>query len=243
MSEAIVIIPDDGGPMIVFDGTESETHTTGSIVTAFPVEQGADVSDHIRVMPTEFRCVVNVTETPHMPNITKGRGVYGQKSVNYVPYEVPKGISLGTLFREIGAMIAEIFSGPKPQPPVRLDGVLVFLEPFLARQETLADLRAVVQSRTTCTVLTSIAVYDNMVITRAELPIDQTNKCSIPIDFKQLIVVTSKTVDAPVPKEPRGTPAKAGGAKAPEAKPLTPEEKEKIKQSVLWGLYEAWRGG
>lgn len=52
---------------IQFDASVSETHTNSAEITQHPVEEGADISDHIRRLPEELS--VNVIITNHPPII------------------------------------------------------------------------------------------------------------------------------------------------------------------------------
>lgn len=233
---AVLLIIPDSGPVssVYFDATESETHTGGSLVTSFPVEAGANVSDHIRDLPKEFRCVAWVTETPIAPDTLKQRGVVGQKPLHFQLFEPPFSVTTGALFREIGNAITSLFVDPKPQSPITLTGLLQFFVPFNARQETKADLDAILAERTTCTVLTSIGSYDAMVMTRAETTVTADGEyAAYALDFKQIITATTRSVNAPVPKEPRGNPAAKAGAKAPEAKDPDANKQGQVKTSLL----------
>lgn len=55
------------GDIIEFDASVAETHTNTAEVTQHPVEEGADISDHIRKMPDEL--AVNVIVSNHPPII------------------------------------------------------------------------------------------------------------------------------------------------------------------------------
>lgn len=49
---------------VVFDATMKETHVRDSEITGFPVEQGANVSDHQRPLPNGLRLFGIVSQTP-----------------------------------------------------------------------------------------------------------------------------------------------------------------------------------
>ena len=54
----------DANQVIAFDATISEGHTGRSQLTAFPIETGADHTDHIRRLPDELSLEVVVTDDP-----------------------------------------------------------------------------------------------------------------------------------------------------------------------------------
>ena len=65
---AITVISPPGfiGPpvSIEFDASVSETHTGSAEATQFPVEEGADISDHIRRLPEELSINIITTNSP-----------------------------------------------------------------------------------------------------------------------------------------------------------------------------------
>lgn len=54
----------DANQVIVFDATLREGHTSRSQLTAYPIESGADHTDHIRRLPDELSLEVVVTDDP-----------------------------------------------------------------------------------------------------------------------------------------------------------------------------------
>lgn len=61
-----------------FDICESETHRSSAQVTSHPVEEGADISDHIIGLPDELELQLRVSNTPIVTvedaeNVTPGR--------------------------------------------------------------------------------------------------------------------------------------------------------------------------
>lgn len=55
----------DANQFILFDATLNETHTGRSQLTAFPIEKGADHTDHIRRLPDELSLIgATVTDSP-----------------------------------------------------------------------------------------------------------------------------------------------------------------------------------
>lgn len=59
-----VIFADDVSVYIVVDATLDEQHKGEAEVTEFPVETGADITDHIRPKPIEFTMTGVISNTP-----------------------------------------------------------------------------------------------------------------------------------------------------------------------------------
>jgi len=57
-------IQDDNTQVLEFDATLSETHIGNAMTTDHPVEDGADMTDHIQRVPEELQLVGIVSDTP-----------------------------------------------------------------------------------------------------------------------------------------------------------------------------------
>src|SRR5688572_10408374 len=73
MATALIVETELGIPteVVQFDVTLSESHESVSVITDFPVESGADVSDHIRTLPKALAVEVFVTNTPTRPQVLR----------------------------------------------------------------------------------------------------------------------------------------------------------------------------
>lgn len=60
----VQLVPAGGGTVIEFDVSVSETHAREAEPTAFPLEDGRTISDHIVVKPFELTLVGLITDTP-----------------------------------------------------------------------------------------------------------------------------------------------------------------------------------
>src|SRR5690554_3006740 len=49
---------------LIFDATPSETHSQAAEVTSFPVEDGVDITDHVRARPFTMRMSATLSATP-----------------------------------------------------------------------------------------------------------------------------------------------------------------------------------
>ena len=61
---AIVIEDADGAAVFQFDATVNETHSRSAIATAHPIEEGANISDHIQLEPKRLELVAVRSSTP-----------------------------------------------------------------------------------------------------------------------------------------------------------------------------------
>jgi hypothetical protein len=70
---------------VVFDATISESHNAKVELTRFPVEHGADITDHAVIEPKELTIVAWVTDSPLNQSITNeiiesASGLFGQSN-------------------------------------------------------------------------------------------------------------------------------------------------------------------
>lgn len=219
------ILPNDGSSTLLdYDLTISETHTHMADVTDHPVEVGSDVSDNVRINPTELSLVIFMTNTPHRAQTVYGAGdtfSYGGdlESVDLVvpTYEPPLEPTPGSLFRlaegAIGAALDAITGGPGPLKA----SLLSFPSAFDRLKDMHNALIDIESAGTLCTVVTLTKNYDDMLITGITLPRETFGGAEITVAFKQIRVVSSKTVIAPTPKEPKGLPAVSKGAQSADA--------------------------
>jgi hypothetical protein len=208
-------VPEDPAFEIVeFSVTISENHVESSVPTSFPIETGGVIADHLIHEPTTFSCVVEVTESPHVPMLDLS--VVG--TVEGTGY-------LASIVERVVTPVPVSFRGNAKLDPARS---LV--------TETHEKLSALRLAGVEMTVITSLKDYENMIITSIELPREQLSlgRGRFTISFQQILTVTSATVSAPNPAEPRGAALKEQGA---QAKTLTDEErKARIKSlgASLW---------
>lgn len=214
----VYLVPEDPAfEVLDFDVTVSENHSETSTPTAFPLETGGTVADHVIHEPTIFSCVVEISETPlyyglnNRANTTEASGVESR----YVE----------------GAVV---------QTPVLLrgNGRLDQTKSFVAEMhDKLTALRVqAIELR----VVTTTREYDNMIITSVELPRESLTigRGRFSLSFQQIETVTSSTVDAPNPAEPRGAALKAKGAQAQTELP-TGDAAKAASKSMAYQLGEA----
>jgi len=83
---ASLIVPNDittpfEGTAIEFDASVNETHTGSAEATQFPVEEGADITDHIRRLPEELSINVITSNSPIFVDLNDAPRIEGASSV------------------------------------------------------------------------------------------------------------------------------------------------------------------
>lgn len=207
MAGLAYIIPENGKE-IDFDLVMSEAHTSSSQVTDHPVEKGVNVADHVKVEPFILALSVYVSNTPL--DVDPVYGGNFQNTLLVIPFEGPTHISLSAA---IDAVKGEL-SGPPPPPIIQ---TLIFNSPFDKVADTHKALTAQQAAGGLLNVITSTANYDSMILTKVLYNKTEAGGGDFSLEFKQARIVSSSTVAAPQPLEPRGAPPKAKGAQA--AKP------------------------
>lgn len=198
----VFLFPEDPkfGAFLAFDGTESEDHTFAGALTMNPVESGATFSDHYILEPQEFTCDVRMTQTPSEPTL-QGEGVVMPLALTYPP--MPPAHGLGDLLEPNSAI--RPLSAMTLQFPNMPDRIKRTLEQLVALQRAVGKM----------TVLTDRWQYESMVIERIEHSNKNRWDGPMHITFKVLQIVSSETVDAPKPKEPRAQPGSNKGEQNP----------------------------
>lgn len=229
----------DGGA-IHFDVVRSDTVTLAASVTEHPVEQGADIADHIRPELIKVRLEVFVSNSP----VDDVNG-YGQTQqtfrakVREQPQPNPlDALKSGNVVGAIGAAVNSATSAIASA--IGLDDGLPhdfdvkgwsfkgnvpdgfdFVKDMVAQLEVLKDTPTLVD------VVTHARYCAGMAITSI-VPSQHNDGSYITIDFKAVRFVTTSSVDAPKPIMPMSNPKKAAGIQEPTA----PD------QSILAGLVD-----
>ncbi len=222
------IIPDDNGPLVDFDLVISESHTNTSTVTSHPVEKGVNVVDHVKPDPISLSLEVWVTNSPG--GILEVYGGSFQFMQLYIPEQPPPSIT--QFFTNAVNAVSDAIFGPPPPPII---GTIVYPSPFDRVTDTHLALTAIERFGGTNTVVTSTKNYPDMILSSVGYEKSEGGCGSFKLEFKQIRVVSSSTVAAPAPIEPRGAPAKAKGSQATK----DADAATAPKKSVLKGIKDA----
>lgn len=186
------------GGVMGFDAVLSSTLDTSTTVTEYPVESGANVSDHARMNASKVMLEVFVTNTPMTdidPLTQKTRG-----AVNSVVLDIPKAPGPKNLYTLLAAGVSAIFGG-SPEPTKAL--VLTFDNAFLATQDTLSLLTQLQREARLIQVVTRDWYQENLVIESISAPRNPEDggAARISITLKEVRIV--ETEIAQIPLEPR----------------------------------------
>lgn len=225
---ATFIIPDNGDDLarlIRLDIDRSVTVEYTTIITEHPVEDGAPVNDHIRVMGERISIEGFVTNTPRFDEARGNRGTFSEIAIDAEPYDPPilptPGSLLNAGIEVLGDALGLNGAAPKAFNP------LSFPTPFNAVTETEEALDTLRKEGALCQVITSSRRFSDMVIetaTKSQTRDDGTG-ASFLIQMRKLrIVRVATTTGVVLPEEPRGVPLAAQGVNGAK----TPDEADEI---------------
>jgi hypothetical protein len=212
-----------------FDAVLSEHHDLTAEVTDYAVEQGVAVVDHVRPNPDRITLETFVTNTPVYSVDAQDQ----QPLTLDLPYpdQAPAGPGpLGNLFGGGFQAVSSALSRPtQASASVMLfDGDIDYVQNALLQLQSLKD------TATLLTIITPRNTYFNMILERIAMQRDRTTGTSganFSLEFRQIRIVSSSVVAAPLPTIPRAIPTANKGKKDPTAAPQP-------KQSVAahqWG--------
>ena len=114
----------DDGATFTLDAAPNATITKAIAVTSFEVEEGVDLTDHARRMPTEARLEGTVTETPQgSPIVVNGQTVGYTIDGGGETGEARLRAALAFLDESVGREIEIVFPRVLTLGPVLLSGV------------------------------------------------------------------------------------------------------------------------
>lgn len=192
----VYLIPDDTSlDVIAFHVTTGEFHTANSTLTENPVEDGSIITDHVIHDPIVFSFEAEITETPGRVDF------YGNGSDLEASATLPNVVFPGVIIPS--------------KVTIRGFGRDDFRDRSLVA-ETYERLEILRTRAVPLTVLTSLREYGSMVLIHHELPRGPLSlgRGAFKIDTRQLAIVSTATVAAPVPKEPRGAKQQAKGSQS-----------------------------
>jgi hypothetical protein len=199
-----VIMPDPLSFVLpfTFDIVTNESHEATAEPTEFPVELGANITDHIKINPEKYTVTGIVSEIPN----------------NGTPIPVVLDIPIYTPFPSIGAGLAaaaQAIFGPPPPIVVIPEQFPIPVDPIKDMHDILLFLK---DSKTLCSVTTTTVDYTDMAITSVAMSKkDDEGKAEFTVIFEHIVTVSSETVAAPKPTIPAGAPKASGGAQTPPA--------------------------
>lgn len=254
---------EDSGELVVvkFDATLLAEPEDSGTVTDHPVEEGANVVDHVRDNPERLTLEGLVTNTPHQGNLTeeddhetttvtldvKLRKPFDTAVKTLDVPDPPLEISPGGLIQAgVGAITDAITGGPNRKATVnvaggrgstRADATVLASESNRNRAriayEKLLDAR---QNRALITVQTPLRDYFDMLLERVSAPrsAEDGSAHRFVLDLRRLRVAESETVQSPEPAEARGSAGKSLGSQAAKTDPNGDAKLESIAHQELY---------
>lgn len=227
---------DDAGAVVSLelDVDLQESHDLSSEITEHPVEEGADVTDHVRPRLRRVSIEGYVSDSPMLSN----PGVADLAEFVSLELQIPDKpaqVSLsGAIKAGVGAVKEAVFG---PAPPIKF--TMLTLENAKSRKRAIYDaLEDARLNARLCRVITSLHEYENMLIeqvTPSRTP-ESGNGATFAFTTKEIIRVSSDVTVAPEPAELSGAVKVSAGSK--NAK--TDEEKaDAKKKSVLAKMLDA----
>lgn len=186
----VYLLPDDPSfDAIGWDVTIRESHLGETTPTDNPVEDGSVFTDHLIHKPETFSFDGFVSNTP------KGGTFYEAATRAPKKLSVPTYVNGGTALVQL-----QVFSSGIERKANRV----------LEMWNRLEDLRL---KGISMTVITSIKEYSSMVLTSVGLDREELSigKGLFVVSMRQITVVSTESVAAPKPKEPRAVPPAKGG--------------------------------
>lgn len=220
------LIPQGGVPAaIYFDCVVSETVTRDAETTEFPVEVGANISDHYRVKLTSVKLEVFVSQEP-INDFTHPEGApfYGAQSLDFAAHPYPEmKLDLATVatavVNPVGALTKAASGALSGDPrPTDASMVLQFSNAFDSLTTLLTALDFLRSTAGLVDIATKSQYYDSFVIGQVTTSRDKSTGTGtkVSIEFKKIAQVQTQTTGAPpIPAKPKDAPPVNKGAQQP----------------------------
>lgn len=197
------------GTSLFFDVVEKEGIKLTSTATEHPVEEGADVSDHVRSNLDTVTLDIFVSNAPVRDVNSIWNGQVAGLELKVPKKEKPLVPMPGALMGAALDAIAAAIDGPEEwkaivlQFPEKFDNVAFILNTLIDWKE-----RGVVGK-----VITTHRTFESVYITGIEMNRDATTGDGAPItiELKEIRLVEARMVTAPTPTETRGKTMKSKG--------------------------------
>ncbi len=214
---------------LYFDCCLSESTELDSDATENPVEEGANVSDHVKKQLNKISLELFVSNSPIEDVNDRGMSL---KSVplKFERYNAPLPLNpLGAVTSLASAAIGALIGG---NDEVNAQ-VYKFGTDFDAVAETLTILETLRDTAQLIDLVTPKRLHESMFLEKISMTRDAKSGdgATFKIDVKELRKVKVSLVNAPVPTEVRGNVAKNKGSKG--AKPVPEGPKKSIAKSII----------
>jgi hypothetical protein len=211
------LVPQDGSGAIYFDLVETEVITRDADITEFPVELGANITDHYRAKLLGIRLTCFVTPDGMFPELWVQDSTTAPMTISWAPYPTPS--LLATIATAVVNPFGSIVRALTPSPtsatlPQVLQSPTQF-DPMNQLLGTLDDLR---NQAVLIDVATKSGYYAGFLFGQIETTRDKETGSAtrLTIELKQIATVATQQVSAPpIPKKPKDKPPVSKGAQNP----------------------------
>lgn len=191
---------------MTFDAVLSEEHDRSAVVTDHPVEQGTNIVDNVRPLPDELTLEVFISNSPIASP---------DAPLSPVTLDLPMPGQGSFLAGGTGAIVSSLIYPSIPGPTIGASVQAFAGETDYVRQayETLTTLQS---TATLLSVITPRAQYTNMILRSVRMHRDAGTGTSanFTLDLREVVIVYSGIVAAPLPSIPRAAPPAAAGKQA-----------------------------
>ena len=211
-----------------FDVVLAEEHDLSAVVTDHAVESGINIVDNVRPLPDRITLEAFISNSPVNSPDAQRQGM---------AIDIPQSGQGGLLAGGTGALISgavAALSGPEGNPADPTNALQRFLgfakslpttlsplvDQFVGDTDyvrtSLDTLKALRDSATLLQVICPNATYTNMILENIKLHRDKSTGTSsnVTLELREVRIVSSSIVDAPLPSIPRGNNAAANGSKS-----------------------------
>jgi hypothetical protein len=203
------ILPQSGGNPIYFDLVKTESVTRDADVTEFPVETGANITDHYRLKLNTIRLECFVSQEPIYPAIhPEGGGFYGSQMLAWPSYPTPDTLTViaGAVTNPVGALLNALSPDPTS---ATVQGMLQWQNAFDSLSTLLTTLEGLRNTAQLVDVATRSYYYAGYLLGQIETSRDAStgSGTNISIELHQINqVATQSTTAPPIPRKPKDTP-------------------------------------
>jgi len=219
---------------ILIDALDEESFTAGAETTTNPVEDGADITDHIILKPTTLSIKGTVTATP----FGLGASIAGATSSVASTIGAGLGSALGNVTKAVGGVAAAVGGGLAGKSLAGLLGQ----DGDKSLEDVVNAFRGIRDSKKLVTIQTGLQLYTDYVLTNFFCSRDKTSGGSVRVtlDFQEFITASSETalVNVPIPKNKNALKTQNKGRKVAKTEPA----KQEVYSSILSKGKEAAKG-
>lgn len=225
--------------LIYFDCVLSETVTRDADITEFPVEVGANISDHYRLKLTSVKLEVFVSQEPITEDPLvhpEGGGFWGAQALDFAAHPYPKAkLDVATVGKAIvnpvGSLVSAI-SGALSGDPRKATMETLQFAAFDSLESLLGALDSVREAASLVDIHTKSQLYDGFAIGEVVTSRDKDTGTGtkVSIAFHRILQVQTGTVAAPpAPKKAKDKPPVNKGAQ----QPTDPGDKESFAHGLI----------